>query len=105
MPFCDYLYELETECLTVYSSECHPGKSWQVLQMMWVRQELEQSLAVLPRDQFFHCNTTHNTLHRNEIAAMKEMIKQRDWVGNSRWELNIQYDKLISSEKVKLFKC
>jgi len=103
LPFCDYLYELETECLPLYSSACHPGKSWQVLQMMWVRQELEQSLAVLPRDQYFHCNTTQNMIHPNEIAAMKEMIKQRDWVGNSRFCRFLLSYKVTSSPNFWLY--
>ena len=62
----------------------NPGKAATVLHGLWVRQELERSLSVFPRDQFFQCNTTHKMLHPNEIAAMREMIKERDWIANSR---------------------
>merc|ERR1711973_725527 len=58
LPFCDYLQEIETECLQLYSPECHPGKAFLVLQNMWIRQELEQSFSVFPRDQYFKCETT-----------------------------------------------
>ena len=79
------MYELETVCLPLYSEACHPGKAAMVLHGLWVRQELERSLGVFPRDQFFQCNTTHKMLHPNEIAAMREMIKERDWIANSRF--------------------
>jgi len=72
-------------CLPLYSEACHPSKAAQVLHGLWVRQELERSLSVFPRDQFFQCNTTHKMLHPNEIAAMREMIKERDWIANSRF--------------------
>ena len=55
-----------------------------MLQGLWVRQELERSLAVFPRDQFFMCNTTNKMLHPNEVVTMREMIKERDWIANSR---------------------
>ena len=55
-----------------------------VLHGVWVRQDLEASLAILPSDQYFWCNTTANFLHFNEIAAMKQMIETRDWVANSK---------------------
>ena len=56
-----------------------------MLQGLWVRQELERSLAVFPRDQFFMCNTTNKMLHPNEVVAMRDMIKERDWIANSRY--------------------
>ena len=84
LPFCDYLFELETECLAMYSEECLPSKAREVLTNMWVRQELEQSLSVFPRDQYFQCNTTQRVLHSNDLAIMQNMIKDRDWIANSR---------------------
>ena len=51
----------------------------------WIRQELHRSLTVFPRDQYFSCNTTEKLIHHNELAAMREMVRERDWVGNSRF--------------------
>ena len=56
----------------------------QVMLGVWVRQELKNSLSVLPRNQFFHCNTTKEILHEKELNAMKEMVKVKDWFANSR---------------------
>ena len=72
--FCDYLTELQTQCFPLYSS-CYPDKALQVMLGVWVRQELKNSLSVLPRNQFFHCNTTKEILHEKELDAMKEMVK------------------------------
>ena len=33
----------------------------------------------------YRCNTTARLLHHNEVAAMREMIKERDWIANSRF--------------------
>ena len=75
LPFCDYLYSLETECLPLYSPSCSPPKVRQVVAGAWLRQELQRSLTVFPRDQYFSCNTTHNIIHHTELAAMREMIR------------------------------
>ena len=75
LPFCDYLYSLETECLPLYSPSCSPPKVRQVVAGAWLRQELQRSLTVFPRDQYFSCNTTHNMIHHTELAAMREMIR------------------------------
>ena len=42
-------------------------------------------MTVFPRDQYFSCNTTEKLIHHNELAAMREMVRERDWVGNSRF--------------------
>ena len=76
LPFCDYLYSLETECLPLYSPSCSPPKVRQVVAGAWLRQELQRSLTVFPRDQYFSCNTTHNMIHHTELAAMREMIRR-----------------------------
>ena len=76
LPFCDYLYSLETECLPLYSPSCSPPKVRQVVAGAWLRQELQRSLTVFPRDQYFSCNTTHNIIHHTELAAMREMIRR-----------------------------
>ena len=75
LPFCDYLYSLDTECLPLYSPSCSPPKVRQVVAGAWLRQELQRSLTVFPRDQYFSCNTTHNMIHHTELAAMREMIR------------------------------
>ena len=75
LPFCDYLYSLDTECLPLYSPSCSPPKVRQVVAGAWLRQELQRSLTVFPRDQYFSCNTTHNIIHHTELAAMREMIR------------------------------
>lgn len=85
LPYCDYLSTIETVCLPLYNEVCHPGMAGKVLHGVWIRQDLEASLGILPSDQFFWCNTTTNFLHYNEIAAMKQMIESRDWVANSKY--------------------
>ena len=74
---------MERDCLPLLT--CYPRPHLSLLRSVWLRQELEPSLRVLPRDQYFQCNSTMAVLDRQEVRAMKEMVSERDWLANSRF--------------------
>ena len=85
LPFCSYLAEVERHCLSLLSPHCYDHHQLRQVWTAWLRQEVGPSLRLLPRDQFFQCNSTTTTLGRQELSGIKEMISQRDWLANSRF--------------------
>ena len=85
LPYCDYLAEVEISCLTLHSPACYTRHQLDQVWAVWVRQEVEPSLRLRPRDQYFTCNSTRALLDREEVRAMQEMISERDWLANSRF--------------------
>ena len=76
---------MERDCLALYSPACSSTHHLALVWAAWLRQELQSSLRLLPRDQYFQCNSTRAVLSREEVRAMKEMISERDWLANSRF--------------------
>ena len=76
---------VERDCLPLHSPACYSPHLLGLVWAAWLRQELQPSLRLLPRDQYFQCNSTTALLSREEVSAMKEMISERDWLANSRF--------------------
>ena len=85
LPYCGYLEEVESSCLPLLSPSCYSPHQLSQVWAGWLRQEVGPSLRLLPRDQYFQCNTTTALLSGQELGAMREMISQRDWLANSRF--------------------
>jgi len=89
---CDFLKQLRSYCLPLYS-RCLRDNMLEAVKQMWVRQELRDTQLYASHGELLYCHGIRDILSRDEVDDAKEMIQANDWDTDSKYcRYNMDYE-------------